>query len=413
MTLESLNQKNPFKGPNSSEEFNLRNGKIRKDINQMFELLNKNEENIEENMDIALRENFFLQNQITRLNQEVKKLRGLLEDTDTGGETPSGILLENFYTTEYLLSNKSVNAYIDRTHGVTTPIPTNITSKLSYETETGEVLLPSGLNIFLKESTDTSYDEKGELVYYDLPTEGAKAIADRKKDTFWIRNKSFPKKDSVNEVFGEVHIQLPVEGLNNLYANTLSIHPYPDGTMTIHDVQYKGLGNQWSRLENYPTIMVDGVEQPVPLKNSRKRFFQFGRVEMTEIRIFFSQPYWFEHQNEHIFSYGFQGIDLEYRLYTEKQASFVTKVDVSDKNVFLQRIQEPVAIPAPGTPSNLTNLVSYKLYYDEHLEEEFTFNDKILPQLSTVYVKTILEKQGDVVPAIQQLQIPYLFQERL
>lgn len=412
MTLESLNQKNIFRGPNSSEEFNKRNALIRKDINKMFELLNQNEDNIEKNMDIALRENFFLQNQVTRLNQEIHKLKGLLEDSQSGEGDPRSILLENYYTTEHLLSNKSINTVVDRVHGVVTPEPTNITSKLSYETDTGEVLLPSGLNVFLKEAPNNALDEDGELVYYDLPAENTEAIADRKKDTFWIRNKSFPKKDSVTEVFGEIHIQLPVEGINNLYANTLSIHPYPDGTMTVHDIQYKGLGNQWSRLENYPTEEKSGVETPVALKNSRKLFFQFGRVEMTEIRIFFSQPYWFEHQNEHIFSYGFQGIDLEHRIYTEKEASFITKLDVSDKNVFLGQIEEPIAVPAEGSPKNLTNLVSHKLYYDEYLEEEFTFNDRILPQLSTVYIKTTLKKQGDVVPVIKQLQIPYTFKER-
>lgn len=414
MTLESLNNPNLYKGPNSSKAFNERNQSMIRDINRLYALLNKNEKDIVKNMDIVLRENFFLQNSVSQLNSEVARLEKILtEQSESFGDEVYSILLENFYNSENIANGEShVASQIDRTHGVVTPLPTNISSKLSYETETGKVILPKGLEVFLKEAKDTDRDEYGQLTYYDIQNDEAEYIVDRKSDTFWTRNVSFPTKDAVTEVFGEMHLRLPLEGINNLYSNTLTIHPHPEGSMRIQDIQYKGIGNQWSRLENYPTEMVDGQEVPVTINNSRKLFFQFSRTEITELRILYSQPYWFEDQAMSTFTYGFQGVDLEYRIYTEKSCEFITTLDVSSKNLLLTQIDEPEVIPAPGTHQNLLNLVEHKLYYDQDMHDEFSFNETILPDIETVYIKTILKKEGDIVPVIKEIRVPYLFKER-
>src|SRR5699024_9416064 len=103
--------------------------------------------------------------------------------------------------------------------------PTDTTSKFSYTTDSGQVFLPSGLEVFIKEAKNTEFDANGNLMYYDLDTKDSDFIVDKDKNTFWIRNVSFGKDESVTEVFGEIHIKLPTKGLNNLYANALTIHP--------------------------------------------------------------------------------------------------------------------------------------------------------------------------------------------
>ena len=160
MTLESLNNPNLYKGPNSSKAFNERNQSMIRDINRLYALLNKNEKDIVKNMDIVLRENFFLQNSVSQLNSEVARLEKILtEQSESFGDEVYSILLENFYNSENIANGESdVASQIDRTHGVVTPLPTNISSKLSYETETGQVILPKGLEVFLKEAKDTDRD---------------------------------------------------------------------------------------------------------------------------------------------------------------------------------------------------------------------------------------------------------------
>lgn len=415
MALESMRQKNKYRGVNSSKEFNERNQSLIKDMRTLYDLLNENEQTIEGNMDVVLRENFFLQNELARLKQEVDKLNGLVaEQASNEGiqEGISSVFRQDFYTTDALINGQENKAsYIDRTHGLITPKATDITSKFSYTTDSGKVFLPSGLTVFVKEAKDTVFDSTGALVYYDLDASQTDAIVDKDKNTFWIRNVSFDESDAVTEVFGETHIKLPTKGLNNLYANALTLHPYPEGSMRIRDIQYKGYGDQWSRLENYPTELVDGIEKPVVLDNARKLFFQFARSEMTELRIFYSQPYWFENEGLSTFSYGFQGIDLQYRIYTEKSCEFVSVLDISEKSATLKSVGYPETIPAPGSTSNLTNLVEHHLYYDETLETEFDFNNSIMASLSKVYIKTILKKEGDVVPVLKEMRIPYTFEE--
>lgn len=415
MVLESTRQKNVYRGAGSSKEVNQRNTALIKDINTLFTRLNENEEAIEANMDIVLRENFFLQNHIALLKQEVAKLQSLVEENQEYEDAEgiaSNIFVQNFYQTEAFRNGGGAQtSYVDRTHGTISPLATDTSSKFSYITDTGEIFLPSGLEIFVKEAKNNNLDAEGRPVYYDLVDTNTKSMVDKDKNTFWIRNVSFDQKESVTEVFGEVHIKLPTKGLNNLYANALTVHPYPEGSMRIRDIQYKGYGDQWSRLENYPvTQTVDG-EKPVSFETARKLFFQFGRTEMTEIRISYSQPYWFENGNQSIFSYGFQDINLEYRIYTEKACDFISTIDLTSKNALFNSIDYPQAIAAPGTENDLKDLVEHHLYYDETLETEFDFNETVLSSLSKVYVKTVLKKEGDSLPVLKEIRFPYTFRK--
>lgn len=416
MVLKSLRNKNLYRGPNSSKEFNQRNEDIIQDMNRLFQQLNENEESIESNMDIVLRENFFLQNHLNQLKQEVEKLNRLVEEQAEKESTlgvASNVYVQNFYSTENLVvPTGAKESYIDQSFGTVSPKPTDVSSKFSYVTDSGKVFLPHGLSVFIKEAKNTEFNEQGELLYYDLVSEETDSIVDRKKDTFWVRNVSFDQTESVTEVYGEVHIKLPVEGLNNLYANALTIRPYPEGSMRIRDIQYKGFGDQWSRLQNYPVEIVDGIETPVVLENSRKLFFQFPRTEATELRILYSQPYWFENEGLSTFAYGFQDIDLQYRIYTEKTCEIVSVLDISDKEALFDSIAYPEAVQAKGTSKDLGQLVEHHLYYDESLETEFDFDNTILAPLSKVYIKTVLKKEGDDIPVLKEIRFPYTFKKQ-
>lgn len=410
--LESLKQRNLYRGPASSEEFNQRNRIARQDIAKIYQLTNENEQEIERNMDIVLRENFFLSNHVQELKKEVDRLTALVTDNvsqDTLGGT-NNVFVQNFYSTDSLensLDGRSSN--IDRTHGVVSPLAINTLSRFGYQTDSGQVFIPNKLNIFIKEGNNTNLDENGDPVLIDIITDNTHHIVDKSKNTFWVRTQDFLTTDSVTEMVGEVHIQIPTEGFQNLYTNTLMIHPYPEGSMTIKDIQYKGYGDQWHRLETYP---VDATYQPVKIKDARKLIFQFPNTEMIELKISYSQPYWFEHENYSQFTYGFQNISLEYRTYTEKACEFLSIIDISDKNSRFTRIEEPEVIAAGGGIQNLNDMVEHHLYYDPNFTTEFSFGANILSNVDTVYVKTILQKQGNAVPVLSEVRIPYRYQEK-
>ena len=43
------------------------------------------------------------------------------------------------------------------------------------------------------------------------------------------------------------------------------------------------------------------------------------------------------------------------------------------------------------------------------METEFDFETAILSPISKIYVKTVLKKEGDAVPVLKEVRIPYVF----
>lgn len=408
MELQSSKIKNFYEGPSTSKKFNETIDSIHKDLAKLFDKSNENEDLISGNMDLVMRENHFLQATVFELQQALQNLEVKNKENRNGSSIEKR--LRSFYNVANILDgDPQKQAFLDLNYGVISPYPTSIDSKLSYVTENGRVILPKGLEVFVKESNNTlPLDEATkEIVYTDLDTNGLTNAVDRNKNTFWVRHASFKESDCVTEVYGELHIKLPVAGLNNMYSNILSLSPYPEGSMRIKDIFYKGYGDQWDRLPNYPTKLVNGVEVPVQIENLKKTLFSFPRIEITELRIFYTQPYWFENEGRREFTYGFQDIDLEYRIFTEKETEFITKVDISDEARSFRSIKKPRSIPLLCSEHNLVDLVDHKLYYDEDCITEFEFGSTILAPLQTVYIKTSLKKQGDKIPFLKQMEFEY------
>ena len=90
--LNSIRNRNKFRGPSSSEEFNSQVRDIREDIQSVYEILNENEKAIHEASDVIVNENFFLQRKVEKLENEMRELSQAVE---SGLNTPT--LCANFY----------------------------------------------------------------------------------------------------------------------------------------------------------------------------------------------------------------------------------------------------------------------------------------------------------------------------
>lgn len=406
MQLRTTTNKNLYRGPSSSHDFNEIMQDIHYDLAQIADGVNNNETSMKRQNDILLRENHYFQARLAEVVRLVEETQWKLRQTGTEQREK---FLRQFYDLKGLRDgDPSREAFVDMIHGLVTPAPAAVSSKLSYMTESGTVLIPQDLEIMVRESNDSKARDvvTNELIYEDIASEGLEALIDRNKSTFWIKNSVFREEEAVSEVYGEVHIKLPASNMTSLYANTLSIRPYPEGSMTIQDIFYKGQGDQWARLPNFPTKTVSGVTTPVPIEKAMKTLLSFSQIEITELRIFFSQPYWFQNEKQREFTYGFQDIELEHRVYTDKDCEFVSVYSLPSGQAF-SLVKEPVVKPGVGTPSNLTGLVTHELYYDAGLTSAFSFEQEILAPIQTIYVKTVLKKQGDLVPVVKQLELEY------
>lgn len=412
--LNSIRNRNKFRGPSSSEEFNSQVRDIREDIQSVYEILNENEKEIHEASDVIVNENFFLQRKVEKLENEMRELSQAVE---SGLNTPT--LYANFYNSpEVILDNESP-VFIDREYGVAMPTPTNTTNKLSHKTDTGHTVIPRDLEIIIEEEHAKNYRTKALKEKMNdigmqsndifssvnlVQDENFDRIVDKERDTYWTRK--VVANDNL-ELFGRVVIRVPKEGVTNLFSNTLKINPYPEGSMTIHSINIKGLGNQWSLLENFPTE--DGEAKAI--KNAGKLMFNFPRREVTEIVINFSQPYYLENNDQKIFTYGFQGIDLEYRLFTEKNNSFITKIDLTHTRENITRINHPIVSASNLSSQYIEPLIEHKLYYDETLQTEFAFGADILAPIDKAFIKTTLKRDAENIPVIKDIRVPYTKRE--
>jgi hypothetical protein len=365
-------------------------------------------------MDVLIRENFFLQNRIAMIEKELEQAKLNLRFKEQGQHRERDI--QTFYVKEnvILMESPEVATDIDTTYGVSTINVSEYSSKVSQLSESGAAMIPRTLEVGLKESNDTQpfNESTGLREYFELEGVNLSAVFDQNKNTFWTRTVSYPRDKGVTEIYGIMEIKLPLEYLTDVFSNTLTINPYPEYSMDILDITYKGYGDQWYRLPNFPTEEDgDGNVLPVSFKEASKLIFTFPHREITEVQIHFRQPYWFKNGDNRDFVYGFQDINIENRVYNNETAEFVSVYSLEGTTKSFEMIRPPLAIPAIGSEQNLDGLITHQLYYDRNLTNEATFGNRIMADIKKVYVKTTMRRAGDNIPVLKELHLDYDYKD--
>jgi hypothetical protein len=413
--MQPITQNNPnlYKGPSSSAEFNKLRNDIHYDLTQLFNVANQHDESIRENMDVLVRENFFMQNRILELENLVAKINQDLLYKSEGLKKQR--LVKSFFSINGLSDgDANKQAYINTMYGFLSIPPSDMVSKISQKTDDGQVIMPTSLSVNVFESTNTQPIDSstGMRTYYTIDDSNVYRAFDTDRNSFWVHTSSFAEDSGVSEVFGNIHIQLPLDVINNTYSNTLMINPFPEYSLRIRDIQVKGYGEQWYRLPNYPTEKdANGNDVPIQIEDAGKLFFSFPRSEITEIQILFSQPYWFSNEGQREFVYGFQEIGLDYSVVNNTQAEVITEFSLEGTTKRFSTIQKPTAIPLVGTYQEIDDLVDFKLYYNRDLTNEFNFGNEIMAPIQKVYVKTIIAGDGDNVPIVRQINLDFNYKE--
>lgn len=404
----TLQNPNLNKGPSSSVEFNKLRKDMQTDLTTLFNIVNEQDDAIAGNMDHILRENFFLQNRLYKLEARVKELEN---DYQSNKFSEQSILSRSFYHASNISSqNTSSPISVDTLHGVVSPVVVKSMDKIAYRNDQGNYILPSNFEVNAIESTDTEpIDEvTKDRKYYSIDTTNISKAFDGDKNSFWVRQAEFNEEKCVTEVYAIVYLKIPQDISNNVYTNTLLIHPSPEYSMSILDIQYKNANGEWKRIDTYPTKMQsDGVVVPEEITEAGKLIFSFPKHEITEIQIKVKQPYWFAHDNKRIFMYGFQDVTVEYREYSNDAAEFVTKFVLPDPDRRFSSIKNPLVTTPIGCAPVNDYMVKHELYFDEGLTEQFEFSTDIFQPIHTVYIKTILKVVGEQVPLIREIELPY------
>lgn len=407
----TLQNRNLNKGPSSSEEFNQLRNDIQTDITSLFDIANVHDAVIAENMDHILRENYFLQNRILKLTNKLKEVENEFQSGQAEGQ---GTMFSPFFLASNVLQpNAARPVNVDTLHGTVSPVIVKSHDKIAYKNDLGQYILPSKFEVNAYETSDVEPKdpETGELVYYEIDSSGIQKAFDGDKNTFWVRHSEINENKCATEVHGIIHVKIPQNISNNVYTNTITLHPSPEYSMSIMDIQYKNQNGEWRRIETYPTKKVGNQELPVEIAETGKQVFSFPKRQITELKIAVKQPYWFKHDNKRVFMYGFQDVIVEYREYSQDQAEFVTKFSLEGTDKRFSVVHTP-AVKAPiGCPPFNDYTVKHELYFDEGLTEQFVFSTDIFQPVQTVYVKTILKVAGDQIPVLTSIELPFRKEE--
>lgn len=220
--MRPITLKNPNlqKGPSSSEEFNKLRNDIQTDLTSLFNIVNQHDGTISENMDHILRENYFLQNRLLKLEGRVQELEKDYQANNVEGES---ILTRSFYHASNITSptvNNPIN--IDTLHGIVSPVVVRSHDKIAYKNDLGQYILPSNLEVSVFETTDVEPldDTTKQRKYYAVDTKGINKAFDGDKNSFWVRQSETNENKCVTEVYGLIHVKIPQEISNNIYTNT-------------------------------------------------------------------------------------------------------------------------------------------------------------------------------------------------
>lgn len=395
------------KGPSSSSEFNQLRNDIQRDITTLFDISNEHESVIAENMDHVLREHYFVQNRLAKLSDRVKELE---REVENGREMGQSYMLRSFYQASNVLPGQEGRPVeVDTLHGLVSPLVVKNHNKMAFKNDLGEYILPSTFEVSVQERTNAEpvSAEDPSAGFYGIDTNGIRKAFDGDKNSFWVRNVETNETECVTEVEALIHVKIPQNISNNVYTNTLTLHPSPEYAMSVLDIQYRNQNGEWRRLETYPVKKNGSGEVPVEIEEAGKLVFAFPKRQVTELKVHIKQPYWFKHENKRIFMYGFQDIVAEYREYSQNAAEFVTRFSLEGTDRRFASISQPLVKAPIGTPALNEANVKQELYLDEGLAEQFLFGTDIFQPVQTVYVKTILQGTGDAVPILREMELPY------
>jgi hypothetical protein len=403
MKPRTVRNDNLYKGPSSSAEFNALRNDMQADLSDLFRVINRQDRTIAENMDIVLKQNFFLQMEMQKLQKALQQLPVQANDQDD-----TRYMKQTFFERNNISEVKNKAIFMDVQKGFISPMPTNTEEKLVYISDSGKRMIPKSTQFHLYESHNAMplVEDRSEHQYYLVENDKWHAAVDGSLLTYFTRNAKFAENKGIHEVYGILHIVVPSEISNNVNSNSLTIHPFPEYSMTITDILYKTTAEGWKRLDTYPMQTINGVSEPADLEEVGKLFFSFPKREVTEIQIKFKQPYWFSHEDSRIFTYGFQDIRLSYIDYNTNVFEFVTRFRLPDGQ-FFDRVFEPSLTELPGTPSLVSDTVLYELYLDKELQTSFEFDTTIYSKVQEVYVKTLIKQGGEEVPILKDITLPY------
>ena len=377
-----------FAGQTNSNDFNNMSKEIALDLFNLYENISKNEEVLDNVIDILQINNQYLTNRITHLENQIKHMkRGIeyLEFYDSsiisyGDDLPIEPIPEN----ERAYINYNYN--IATLHSIYNDSKTFLT-----DIHEKEFFVPEDLVVTILE---TSYPGA------EIEEKDPYNAFDQNITTAWKRKVVFPKGVAPDFVRATMDIKLPLSIINNMIVNTIFINPFPDASINIIDILYKPLNGS-----DYISFIDTDFFKPV--RNANNIAITFEDIQPSNIRIVFEQdkPIDIDNGDKAMFVLGAQNIAIYNRDYTNISSFYIHFKPVTS----VDQINN-IKILVDNTKNE--NAVSYTIYglnkeinslKEIDLEKPISYNYN-----NEFWIKVDIHKIEDVTtPIIKGLIIEY------
>lgn len=383
----------------TSEDFNRLIKSFSSDITNVFNSTNKNDRSIRQNQDVLIQENMFLQRKIQEMEDKVRTVEAAVEKIQ--GRTGSYKIYKNFHTIDSIKHGS--NYTYDNDYGIIT---------MDYE-NSHELALSQYPREFLINNIDINVEyikkdglgnQVGPIYNTNLGDDPSLInIVDRNTSTYWVKN--IDAEESVSSIDFNVTISMPVKVIPNLFINSVGIKAHPIYSMSLNRIDYTDANNKTESL--IPTYPKDG-ENPQQISQLENLKLIFPTISTTKLKFSLSQPYSVKYGEKRVFTIGFKNIELESIDVSSEIGYFITELEIPGEGQLFSRIMEPVTIPAMEDV-DYGDLVKHELMYSSSPDSPtFSFGSEVLSNRDKVYIKTILKRSGEIVPAIKGIEFSYL-----
>jgi hypothetical protein len=314
------------RGPTLSSEYNKLNDDILFDLLRLYEAADNTKEDLERLVNLLVHENIFLRRKIENLDNNVNDLLGIISSYP---KKKSTILPSHMLSSYHLYVTNKQSLLIDNEFRTVTLRPSTETTSRTHLSNSinGSVIVPGELSMeIIPYANGTTIIDRDLLESFNISN-----------NYYWERTVVYPSSSQVDEEECLVIIKLPANIANNLYANSITIRPFPENSYDLLAIYYNNIvyptaPTMWSNedeKENFhdsmlsngwkliPGFKVDDNEQPIGINELSRTKWNFPDTLITQIVLRLRQRNWLESNNNRTFIFGAINIDVSYDTYNK------------------------------------------------------------------------------------------------
>lgn len=381
-----------FRDTTESENQNDYMQQVFYDIASLFDLANKQEDEIEWMHKFFEIASHYSQEHHDVMRKELDALKEDLQAIQRPGESYTKHVFPSD-AREDVTAEEFERAVIDTHHDIiTVPYSTFSSSKLYlYDEINEEYILPNMIEHSIVPAADGVSIIENDFRHCLTPDEFK----------LWHREYRMFKGTS-DHVEAEIVIQLPEEIISTRDTNTLYIHPFPLNTMDILSVEYQTNGG-WSPLPGF-----------LPVQEAGNTKFCFSPIEVSAVRIKLRQRHFIEKGGMQVFHMGIREIGIAHHDYQNGVGRFEMPVAFNPAFTNKQILTVVPRFLNEGTLSayhDNIKLLTFKVYEVDSEGNEKYISDTFPIQVKTekIVLKGILsfDRNTRSTPALASVEVVY------